>query len=110
MKARFFGNLNPNLADATLNLLVRPIVLRVPINAPVQDLHQLLRQRVANGKPATTISHGVKMYQILFHALRIPTNIVHLVVIIFRQHRNEVVGEEHGVIVTHHEPPHILQP
>lgn len=110
MKTRFFGDLNPNLTDAALNFLIGPIKLSVTINAAVQNPHQFLRQRVTYGEPATTKRHGVEVYNILLHALRIPSNVVHFVVIVFRQHRDEVVGEENGVVVAHDEPPHVLQP
>ncbi|KAF7845459.1 uncharacterized protein G2W53_002364 [Senna tora] len=45
----------------------------------------------------------------MFYTLRIPTDIVHLIVIVLGQHRDQILREEHGVIVSHHEPPHIAQ-
>lgn len=110
MKTWFFGDLNANLTDTTLNFLIRPIKLCVTINATVQNSHQLLRQRVTYSKPTTTKRHSVKVYHILFHTLRIPTHVVHFIMIILRQHHNQVVGEENGVVITHDKPPHVFQP
>ena len=110
MKTKLFGDWYANLAQAALDLLIGAVESGVPINAAIENPDELGGQRVANGEPTTAVGHRVRVRHILLHALRIPTDVIHLIMIVFLQNIHQILGEKNGVIVAHHEPPHIFRP
>lgn len=68
------------------------------------------RQRVANSKAATAIRHPIRQVDVLEVALREAANIIKLSVVVFRKDPEQIVGDEDGIIITHDEPPYVLQP
>lgn len=82
MKAKLFGNRHPYLIHAATNLIVRAVKRGVPINATIQNPDELRRQGVAEGEASAAVGHGIGMHHVLLHALGIPADVIHLLVII----------------------------
>uniref|UniRef100_A0A7C9A2B0 Uncharacterized protein n=1 Tax=Opuntia streptacantha TaxID=393608 RepID=A0A7C9A2B0_OPUST len=82
----------------------------IPLNTPVQYLDQLTSQGVTHSESSPAEGRIVPVHRILLYTLARPSDVIHLTVIVLRKHRYQVVGKEHCIIISHHEPPHLPQP
>ena len=109
VKTDFLGEWNTEFGHASLYSVIGAVEPRVPLNTPVLHVLQSLGQRVADGEPASTVGHAVREEDVLQVALRQAPDVIELVVVVLPQNPEEVVGHENGVVVPHHEPPHVLE-
>lgn len=73
-----------DLAYTRPDPLIRAVEYLVAVEATVQHRRQFRRQAVTNSESATAKRHAIRVHDILFNALRVGPNVVHLTVIVLR--------------------------
>ncbi|GER50569.1 alpha/beta hydrolase domain-containing protein 14B [Striga asiatica] len=110
MKSKFLRQWHPNLTNTSTDLLIRPVKIRIPVNAPVEHPNELRGQRIADREARPSVAHSVRVHHVLLHAFRDAPDIIHPLVIVFSQNARQILGEKNRVVIAHHEPPHVRLP
>ena len=107
VKPAFFGERDADLANASRDPLIRAVEVEIPLETPVHRVRQTRRERAADRETAAAERHVVRVHHVLLDALRVPADVPHLLVVVLREDLDEILREEDGVVVSHHEPPHV---
>lgn len=78
--------------------------MAIPIQARIQNLRECSSERIANGEASATERHAEPVLRVLPDALRPRSDVVPFGPIVLVQRREEVLGEEDGVVVAEHDP------
>lgn len=82
MEAGFPGERHTDLACAGPHPLIRAVEVVVPVETAVEYFDQPDRERVTDRKPAAAEGHSVRVHHVLLHALRAPSDVPQLPVVV----------------------------
>lgn len=103
------GKRNADFADTGPDSLIRAVEIIVSIKTAVQFTDQLFSQSVTHGESSASKSHTVRVHHVLLYTLRVSANVPHLAVVVFRQYRDEILGEINRIVVSQNEPSRVLR-